>query len=70
MAESLYLEAFKNHSDMVLRDMVQWAALVVGGRLGWMILEVFSNLGDSVIQYCSAGRRPGLCSGSTLMPVR
>ena len=28
--------------------------LVVGGQLDWMVLEVFSNLGDSVTQYRSA----------------
>jgi len=27
----------------------QWATLVVGGWLDWVILEVFSNLNDSVI---------------------
>ena len=27
----------------------QWATLEVGGWLGWMSLEVFSNLNDSVI---------------------
>ena len=27
---------------------------VVGGQLDWMVLEVFSNLGDSVTQYRSA----------------
>lgn len=26
--------------------------LVVGGRLGWMILEIFSNLNGSVIYSC------------------
>ena len=44
--ETLSLEVFKKYSDVALRDMV---ILVIGGLLNWMILEVFSNLGDSVI---------------------
>lgn len=28
---------------------VTWEILLIGGRLGWMILEVFSNLGNSMI---------------------
>jgi len=35
--------------DVALRDMVYWEILVIGGQLDWMTLEVFSNLGDSVI---------------------
>jgi len=38
------LELFKNHGDVALRDTVTLAALVVGGQLDLMILEVFSNL--------------------------
>lgn len=34
--ESQFLEVLKKHVDVVLRD--QWAALVVGGQLDWMIL--------------------------------
>ena len=46
--ESLPLEVFKNHGDVILRD-------IVGGHGGcgsgfnWMILEVFSKLNDSVL---------------------
>ena len=32
-AESLSLEAFKKHVDVLLRDMVQWEILVVGEQL-------------------------------------
>ncbi len=35
--------------DVVLRDMVWWAILAMGGWLDKMILEVFFNLNDSVI---------------------
>jgi len=48
VVESPSLEVLKNHLDVVLRDMVQWGILVVGGQLDWMILEVFSHLGDSL----------------------
>lgn len=50
--ESLSLEAFNKHLDIVLRNMVQWGILVKGGWLDWMILEVFSNLDDSMILSC------------------
>jgi len=33
----------------VLRDMVLWELLVMGKWLDWVILGVFSNLGDSMI---------------------
>ena len=39
--ELLSLEMFKKHLDVVLRDMVEWEKLVMGGRLDWMVLEVF-----------------------------
>ena len=32
--------------------MVWWEILVIGGWLYWMILEVFSNLGDSMSLRC------------------
>ena len=43
------MEVFQNHGDVALRDTVTLAALVVGGQLDLMILEVFSNLNDSAI---------------------
>jgi len=43
------LEVFKECLDVVLRDVAQWELLVIGGQLDWGILQVFSNLGDSVI---------------------
>ena len=49
MVESLSLEVFKKHLDTVLRDVFYWEILVICGRLDWMILEVFLNLGDSMI---------------------
>ena len=49
MVESPSLEVFKKHLDIVMRDMVYWEILVIGRQLDWMILEVFSNLGDSMI---------------------
>jgi len=36
--------------DVALRDVGQWAILVMGRWLGWMILEMFSNLNDAIIQ--------------------
>jgi len=49
VVELPFLDVFKKCSDVVLRDMVKWEILVVGEQLDWMILEVFSNLVDSVI---------------------
>ena len=49
VVESPTLEVFKNRLDVVLRGTVWWEMLVIGGQLDWMILEVFSNLGDSMI---------------------
>ena len=45
------LEMFKKCLDVVLRTWFNGEILVVGGRLNWMILEVFSSLGDSVILF-------------------
>ena len=42
VVEAPSLEVFKKH--VVLRDIVQWATLVVGEWLDVIILEVFSNL--------------------------
>jgi len=41
-------EVFKHHGNVALKDMVSWYS---GGRVGWdwMILEVLSNLNDSMI---------------------
>ena len=41
------LGVFKERLDAVLRDIVQWVTLMVGGWLDQMIWEVFSNLNDS-----------------------
>ena len=49
MVESPSLEVFKKHKDMTLEDMILYAILVLGGRLDWKILEVFSNLNGPVI---------------------
>ena len=46
LIESPSLEMFKKLGVVVLRNC---AILVVGEQLDWMILDVFSNLGDSVI---------------------
>lgn len=49
VVESLSLDVFKKHLVMVLRGIVQWEIMVVGGLLDWMILEVFANFGDYMI---------------------
>lgn len=33
VGQSLSLQAFKKHVDAVLRDMVEWPILMVGGKL-------------------------------------
>jgi len=43
------LEVLKKRLDFILRDVVSGAVSVVGGQLDWTVLEVFSNLGDSMI---------------------
>ena len=48
VVESPSLEVFKNHGDVALRDVVSghgWGGLV----LDLVILEVFSNLNESMI---------------------
>ena len=49
VVESLSLEDFKKHLDIALWHTVLWKILVTGGWLDWMILEVFSKLGDPMI---------------------
>jgi len=40
MVGSPSLEVSQSRGDVVLTVMAQWAVLVMGGRLDWMILEV------------------------------
>ena len=49
VVESLTLEVFKKPLGLVVRIIVQWEILVINGQLDWTVLEVFSNLGDSMI---------------------
>jgi len=50
VVESLSLEVFEKCLDVVLKDMVQWKILMIGGLLDFSrLLGVFSNLGGSVI---------------------
>ena len=51
VVKSLSLMVFKERVDMLLRDMVYWAILVISGHLDSMILEVVSKLNDSMISY-------------------
>jgi len=68
VVKSLSLEMFKKHLDVVLRDMVQWEILVVGGWLDWMLLEVFSNFGDSMIsKFCGLYNFQEECNSHLLM---
>ena len=46
---SLPLEVLQSCVSVVLRDVVWWEMVVVGGQLDCMTLEVFSDLGESVI---------------------
>ena len=49
LIESLSLEVLKKQLDVALSDMVYWEILAMGGWLDWMILDIFSSLGDSMI---------------------
>ena len=55
VVESLFLEVFKKHMDMALRDMVSGHGMM-GWWLDWMVLEVFSNPYDSMILLLESGR--------------
>ena len=61
VVESPSLEVLKKHLDVVMR--FSGEILVVGGRLDWTILEVFSNLGGSVILYFCSSRWRSLAWG-------
>ena len=52
MVGSLSMEVLKKRSDVVLRDTAYGETLAVGGQLDWMILEVFSSLGDPTVLFC------------------
>jgi len=47
--ESPSLEVLEKCLLVVLRNMVLWEILVISGWLEWLVLEVFSNLGDSML---------------------
>ena len=49
VVEPISLEVFKERVDEVLRDVVYWAIVVVGGHLDCMISGVFSNLNEFMI---------------------
>jgi len=51
LVESPTSEVFNKCLVVVLRDIFIGIILVIGGWLDWMILEVFSNIGDSTILY-------------------
>jgi len=58
VVKSLSLEALKSCVDASLRDTVEGAmVVVVGGQLDWMILELFSNLNDSMINSARVNNR-------------
>jgi len=61
----------KERWDVVLRDMVWREPLVMGERLDWMILWVFSNLSDSMIHEVQQMQMQGLVRGlrQPLLPV-
>ena len=43
------MESNSQHSHVVLRDMAEQEILTIDVQLDWLILEVFSNLADSMI---------------------
>lgn len=47
VAEPSMLEVHKKYLDVVLRDVMEWEAVLVCGWLDWMVAEVFSR-------YCQA----------------
>lgn len=49
VGESPSMEVFKRRVDVVLRDMVCRAVLVVGGCSDRVIIEVFSNIKVSML---------------------
>ena len=49
VVQSPSLEVLKNRVDVALRDVVWWVVLAADGWLDWMILEIFSNVNDSLI---------------------
>jgi len=55
VVKSPALEVYKERVDIVLRGMIKWKVLVVGGQMVYVILEVFSNVNDSMI-LCSQGK--------------
>lgn len=44
VVELLTLEVFSKHLDVVLRGMTRGKYWRIGGRLDWIIFEVFFNL--------------------------
>ena len=55
VVKSLSQEALQNHGDVALRDVVM--GMEDGLELALGILEVFSNLNDSMISYNSSTRK-------------
>ena len=64
MVESPSLEVFRKCLGAVLRDMVSGEMLVIGGQLDRMILEVFSDLWESMIP------TPLFCEKMTISTVK
>lgn len=55
--ETPSLEVLEKCVDVALKDKVQWALLVVGGQLFYMILQVFSSLNDFMIHFKEGGEK-------------